>query len=934
MAFWDNWFGGHDAEVNPYGWKRRRFFDNIHSGFLATGSKRRGERAEFSDFARNALSNAGLLGLSGFLSGGWSMPAFLVGAKSFMTFNTGLSSIKGHLRAAALMDHALGGTYFDQLEKSKARLTPEAQRLIAGIFGRTGAIDTRIVRDLIQNDSAGTRALLNRAFKDGIVNPAGRTKFLSNHEKSELSSIFGLGFLDHWSRTRLHPAIDGFVGNRLSTGVTAQKSFYQSLSSMSKTDLESLYDNAIAGNANLTETERKYLHNILIGQREADSGSVKSFHQILGGAFGVGLASAVEGNLGNTAAIKNQAAAHDNLVQMVKNHQQYLESMPEHLKVVVDTKTGLAMVNDKLALQYIVGRGAGDPILGPVGAGMKGTTTFSDSAYIPQHLIDQNMGGLVQGIISKHIMNPFVQDVAAHLDFGAIPALVHQNAAIAAAGGGIHPGWAIILGALTDPTRPYRPQVPLPPGKGKKGKGSMKEGEDVPAPSAGIKPGTAPGAPVAPLSKLDALLDALTVPGGPSAPRDLYGAMRLPPRRGKGRPWEGPAGRGKGRTLEDDYLRVRQRKGVYAGDALRGSASDESGRIRMALPKRGGKGRVLDDEPVRRGKGQYWKGGRGGAMEDEPAGIFNEGEHPDLFGEGEGQFRAENEGHFSGEGEGFFRGHANQLGHDGQLLGEGNLWNQLMGVHSSGSVRSPFGRAARKLSPEQWKAMDLEEIMPEGRVAVADPLPPEKALELKAPAPISNPLTPHISSLEKILSHHEFTESSKARELIGRELDRSGFFKFGENPFGLDEWYAEGHRSFQQTLGNVQIFSKVVEKLRDPTLTEEQAGHLHSALVRGILHHAQGDVRRRNVLASEFNDLSAQGQIEFRQGALKKAHEEVQQAVKAEGGNINAVHETLTSREGEWSHAIASIHPRSDALFNRSHVHGQLIGRLHQLYRG
>lgn len=937
MAFWDNWFGGHDAEVNPYGWFRRRFYDRVHSNMLVSGSKRRGDRGEFSDFARNALSNAGLLGLSGFLSGGWSMPAFLVGAKSFMTFNAGLSSIKGHLRAAALTDHALGGTYFEKLAQSKARLTPEAQRIIGSVFGRAGAVDVNTVRDLINTDPSGTRALLNSAFTNGVVDAAGRTKYLNDHEKSELSSIFGLGFLDHWSRTRLHPAIDASVGNRLSTGRATGKSFFQSLQSklnpLSNADQESLFDNFIANNPNLSDADRKHLHNVLLGLREADSGSVKSFHQILGGAFGVGLASVIEGNWGNTAAIKSQAAQYNNLAQMVQQHHDYLSSMPEHLKVVVDTKTGLAMVNNQIALKGILGRGEVDPTIGGVGAGFKGSTLHADSASLPSS-VNQNLGLLVREVISKNHFNPFVQDVAAHLDFGALPALVQQNAAIAAAGGGIHPGWAFILGALSDVPITPLPRVPLPPGKGKGKKGIAREGSE-PAP----KPLSEAAAPTRvsdaialnPRSGPDGLFGSMTLPGrGVSSSEGLFGSMRPPARSGKGR------------TLDEEPAAHKGRYREY-----------ESG-LGARVPARGGKGRMLEEEPVR-GKGRYvdaepskpgrsvLRGAKGRMRREEP--IRRKGQYRffeslrENFDEGELEGEDQLRSRGGSEGEGLFRGHANRLGlHEGdRLSGENELWNLLLGLQGGNAQVSDQLRAASAhLSLKQWNNLGLHHVVATGAQSEGPThdMQVEKARSLGAPAPVQSPLTGHASLLDSILTHHEFSESPNARALIGRELDRSGFFDFSRNPFGFNSDYVKGYSTFEQALGNAPNFEQVIHKLKDASLTAVESDHLHASLVRGILHHARSDVRRRNVLGAEFNDLAVQDHLRFNQGVLGNAHNEVRLAVNHDGGDLNAVHHALQNTPREFDHAIASIHPESRAVLNRTAVHGQLIGRLHTLYRG
>lgn len=892
MAFWDSWFGGHDADVTPFGWQRRRFFDNVHSGFLISGSKRRGERPAFSDFAKSALGNAGLLGLSGILSGGWSMPAFLVGSKGFMTFGQGLSGISPALRSSALMDHALGGTLFQKLNQTSAELTPQGQTVLRRVFsGRIGGgpVTVGTIRTLIDADPIGTRVILSDVFSNGFTDPATRrTKFLNNTEKSELAGMFGLGFMDHWSRTRLHPALGAVspgVQARLNAGRASGLSLYQSLKALPKNQQEQFYDQVVARNPNLTDQERKFLHDAFSEQRESDRGVSKSFNQIIGGAFAVGLASGIEGHLGNTAAIHGQTAQLQELQNVVNNHADVLNNLPSHLNVVVNAKTGMAMVGNKTALQGILSRGHWDPTVS-AGTGVHGAQVdLWTHGQISQNIIDAHGGLLVQKIHNLAQYNPFVTSVTAHLDWTnptAVLTAAHGQAALAAGGAAIHPGWAFVLGALSEPGQPGPGGVPLPP--------LVPPTKPGPGPGPGPKP---PGTP----------------PGG-----DGPGPDPIPP---------GPGGRPPGtRPGQGGLIPGKQRRpdgrssklpGLIPGKQRRPSGSTSEG-----WPE------FLDVGPSAE---RHWQ-----AMRESR--LVKRGKRIRLGGRNaEGELESELET----EGESELRTNLSRrggLGAPGSAAQE--LFNQFAGHYSGiGWENKTIGKykiVAKPVSTHE------------------DPL--KKTLELGAPAGILAPVSPHATELISLLgpvlgNDKRFGPDDRttlkydrdARASIGKELDsmrRDGILVdsryFGINP--------AGHATLEDALrSNVQNMDQVIRKLGDPAISSTESQHLHAAILRGMLHHlGRQSPEHANSIASTLNDLAQKGpqggHLRFESGGLKEAQSELN------SGRIRAVQDRMVSPEGrvtgEFSHGINSIRPTSGALMPNSHaeVHERLIHTARQLIRG
>lgn len=895
MAFWDSWFGGHDADVNLYGWKRRRFFDNIHSGFLISRSKRRQDRPEFSDFARNFLGNAGLLGLSGVLSGGWSMPAFLVGAKGFMTFGEGLGSIKGHLRTAALTDHALGGTLFEKLQSSNARLTPEAQRIIGRIFGTAGAVNVGTIRTLINADANGTRSRLNTVLRKGYVGADGVQRFLNTHEKSELTGMFGLGFLDNWSRTRLHPALaaSGAVGAALANARANGQSFYQALSTMPQAAQEQFYDGVVARNPNLAPAERLFLHDVLSGQREADNGSTKAFNKILGGAFAVGLASVIEGNLGNTAAVKAQQADIQHLNDLVNQHGQVLQDLPKNLNVVVDAQTGLAMVHNKVALQGILGRGNVDPTIGGVGAGYKGTVMQADSGGLPADVINANQGLLVQKIQTMAQFNPFVKSVTAHLDWGNTPgvlAALHDQAALAAGGAAIHPGWAFALGALTDFPPVLPPGIKLPPGT----KPPVRPPGKQRRPSKQLTPeeflaeafrrGRIPGKQRRPSRAVSAeeYLDEV-----------LPGRGKLPgkQRRSSQPGFEGNAESPLGRPRSSIIKALRKLDGL--------SPSDAEDAIRNVIKYRDG---VLEF---------------GGPGKRRRLKISRPSGEPGSESESDSEEASESE----------LRSNLRvkrQLGAPGAFELERDL-----GLPSGSAGEFRLGG---------WRA----------GIGIVRPLPtheesPDVMAHVGGPAGIATPATPHASELAQLLSSDELRNDAQARASIGRELEslRKDGVLIDSKYFGMQDKYLEKtpgrpYGTLEGALrSNTTNLDQVVKKLADPALSSAESEHLHAAILRGVLHHlGSQDAQHANRIAGTMNELASEGHLRFESGGLRDAQRELQ------SGNVRAVQDRMVSPQGrpteELFHGVNAIRPISGAVPSNSHheVHGRLIHTARQILRG
>lgn len=177
-------------------------------------------------------------------------------------------------------------------------------------------------------------------------------------------------------------------------------------------------------------------------------------------------------------------------------------------------------------------------------------------------------------------------------------------------------------------------------------------------------------------------------------------------------------------------------------------------------------------------------------------------------------------------------------------------------------------------------------------------------------------------------------DSWRARALVGRELDRSNHLDFGRNPFDFNPDHTEGYDSFERALSNVQNFNQLLDRIKRPTSSRQDA-HVQSAVIRGLLHHASQSPEHRNALAAELNDLAAQGHLRFRRGELADAARQVRLAVTSQGqeGRINALHEFLTrslSDRVSWHEAIASIHPSNRALApsRREYVQRRLASSL------
>ncbi len=877
MAFWDSWFGGHDADVNLWGWKRRRFFDNIHSGFLISQSKRRQDRPEFSDFARNFLGNAGLLGLSGVLSGGWSMPAFLVGAKGFMTFGEGLGSIKGHLRTAALTDHALGGTLFEKLQSSNARLTPEAQRIIGRIFGVGGAVNVGTIRTLINADANGTRSRLNTVLRKGYVGADGIQRFLNTHEKSELTGMFGLGFLDHWSRTRLHPALSasGAVGAALANARANGQSFYQALSVMPKAAQEQFYDGIVARNPNLSPGERAYLHDVLSGQREADNGSTKAFNKILGGAFAVGLASVIEGNLGNTAAIKAQQVDVQHLQELVNKHGEVLQELPNNLNVVVDAQTGLAMVHNKVALQGILGRGNVDPTIGGVGAGYKGTVMHADSGGLPADVINANQGLLVQKVQSMAQFNPFVKSVTAHLDWGNTPgvlAALHEQAALAAGGAAIHPGWAFALGALTE----YPPVLP---------------------PGIKLPPGTKP--PVRPPGKQRRPSKSLTPE---EFLQEVFRSGRIP---GKQRR---PSRAVSAEEFLDEVLpgrakaRGQQRRSTQP--VFEAENESPSGRVRKV--NRGGKAQPSPEDLLRDAR-ESARRSKGGSDSPFPSGDSES----ELEGDSESELRSNLRV-------------KRQLGAPGafELERDLGLPSGSAGDFRLGGWRAGIGIVRPLPTHQESPEVAAQSGAPAG---IAQPATPH-----------ASELAQLLSSDE--LRHDAEARASIGREL--ESLRRDGVL-VDSKYFGMQDKYLEktSGRPYGTLEGalrsNTNNLDQVVKKLADPALSSAESLHLHAAILRGVLNHlGSRSADHANRIAGTMNELASEGHLRFESGGLAEAQRGLQ------AGGVRAVQSRMVASDGrvseEFFHGIRSIRPVSGAVPSNSHhiVNNRLIHTTRSILRG
>lgn len=470
MAIWDSWFGGHDADMpGGPGYIRRRFYDNIRQGFKISKSKSRGPKADMGDFVRNAFANAGALGMVGALSGGWSLPAALVGAKGFINFGQGVSSISSHKRSAELLDHALGGSL--SRKYGNLNLSSEGQSTVRTLFAGMGlgggAINLGQITALVNNDTHrdNVRAILTDALQDRWVNPAnGQVEKLEQHEKAELSSLFGLAFLDHWSRNRMHTeahAVDNGIGTLLQNGSASGKSFYQSLKG--NRAREEAFAKNIIEPSGLAQNEKDFLFHILEAQKDADMGAAGSFNKILGGALAMGLAGYADGQLGHGA----QQAQIDALRNAVQQHNELFQSIHENLNIRLDTQTGAAMVGNKIHLQGILSRGNIDPQLA-AGFLTKGAhTQFGSMDSLSPAQIAAHQGLLVQKIHALAQYSPFVKSVTAHVDWGNAGPLLGElknQAALAAAGSPVHPGWAAILGLLTGADPKTLPGIQLPPG--------------------------------------------------------------------------------------------------------------------------------------------------------------------------------------------------------------------------------------------------------------------------------------------------------------------------------------------------------------------------------------------------------------------------------------------------------------------------------------
>ena len=469
MAIWDSWFGGHDADMpGGPGFIRRRFYDNIRHGFKISRSKSRGPKAELGDFVRNMAANVGALGLVA-ATGGGSMIPTLVGAKGFINFGQGISSISSHKRSAELLDHALGGSL--SRKYGNLNLSREGQSTVRTLFGGMGlgggVINLDQITALVNNDvhRDNVRAILTDALQDHWVNPAnGQVEKLEQHEKAELSSLFGLAFLDHWSRNRMHTEahiVDNGIGTLLQNGSASGKSFYQSLKG--NRAREEAFAKTIIEPSGLNQNEKDFMFHVLEAQKDADMGTAGSFNKILGGALVMGIAGYADGHFGHGA----QQAQLDELRNAVQQHNELFQSIHENLNIRLDTQTGAAMVGNKIHLQGILSRGTIDPQLS-AGFLTKGAhTQFGSMDSLSPAQIAAHQGILVQKIHALAQYSPFVKDVTAHVDWGNAGPLLGElksQAALAAAGQSVAPGWAAILGLLTGADPKTLPGVQLPPG--------------------------------------------------------------------------------------------------------------------------------------------------------------------------------------------------------------------------------------------------------------------------------------------------------------------------------------------------------------------------------------------------------------------------------------------------------------------------------------